>query len=210
MIAYKFRAPTQVEFALDILFENRLHCADWSALNDPMEGVFSYRRRVTDGKDYSTFLAEIENEKKLLKVCALSKTFDCHLLWAHYAAGFSGMAIEVELPHNAPEVVEVQYRGVFAQVAIADEAVAAETARTILGSKYSEWAYEKEVRILHDSAWYKLSKPVRRVIAGHRMNPSLFEALRIICEKKGITINRTGIGDEGIDADFVPKLGEPW
>jgi len=51
---------------------------------------------------------------------------------------------------------------------------------------------------------------VRRIIVGQRMNPSLFEALRIVCEHKGITINRVGIGDEGIDADHVPKLGGPW
>lgn len=210
MIAYKFRAPSQIEFSLDILFNNRLYCADWGTLNDPMEGVFTYSHHATDEKDYSTFLGEIASEKQKLKVCSLSKTFDCHLLWAHYAAGFTGMAIEVELPDSTPDIVDVQYRGVFANVAIANETAAAATARSVLGSKYSEWEYEREVRVLQPSTWYKLPKPVRRLIVGHRMNPSLFEALRIVCEKKEIVINRTGIGDEGIDADHVPKLGEPW
>ena len=210
MIAYKFRAPSQIEFTLDILFNNRLYCADWGSLNDPMEGAFGYGKQVSDEKDYSTFLSEIASEKGNLKVCSLSKTFDCHLLWAHYAAGFTGVAIEVELPDVAREIVNVQYRGVFAHVAIADELAAAEVARSILGSKYREWEYEQEVRVLQPSTYYKLAKPVRRLIVGHRMNRSLFEALRIICEKKNIVINQTGIGDEGIDADHVPKLGEPW
>jgi len=39
------------------------------------------------------------------------------------------------------------------------------------------------------------------------MDPAVFEALRIICAHKDITFTRTGIGDEGIDADYVPPLG---
>jgi hypothetical protein len=38
------------------------------------------------------------------------------------------------------------------------------------------------------------------------MQPAVLDALQIICERKDITLNRTGIGDEGIDADFLPPL----
>jgi hypothetical protein len=114
MLAYKFREPSQIEYALDILFNNRLFCADWTRLNDPMEGIFSYSHHTTDETDYSELLDEIKIEKKRIKICSLSKTFDCHLLWAHYADGFSGMAIEVQLPNKSSEVTEVTYRGVFA------------------------------------------------------------------------------------------------
>jgi hypothetical protein len=81
-----------------------------------------------------------------------------------------------------------------------------QAAEQILSSKYKEWAYEKEVRILQSGEWYELPKPVTRIIVGHRMHPAVFEALRIICEDRDITLNRTGIGDEGIDADRVPPL----
>ena len=40
MKAYKFRAASQFAFALDIIFNRRLYCADWRTLNDPMEGRF--------------------------------------------------------------------------------------------------------------------------------------------------------------------------
>lgn len=46
MRAFKFRPSSKIEFALDILINRRLHCADWRALNDPMEGLFVY---ATDG-----------------------------------------------------------------------------------------------------------------------------------------------------------------
>jgi hypothetical protein len=206
MKAYKFRSPAQIEFALDVMFNNRLYCADWSQLNDPMEGMFVYSYQSTDETDYSKQLDETKRHKRQIKICSLSKTYDCHLLWAHYAAGFSGLAIEVDLPDNSPKIKHVRYGGVFVHVSIASERLPATTAEKILSSKYAEWSYEQEVRILNDNEWYKLARPVRRIIVGHRMNPSLFEGLRIICERKGIRINRTGIGDEGIDADAVPPL----
>ena len=210
MRAYKFKSATQIAHALDIVFNQRLYCSDWSKLNDPMEGVFGYGRHTTDETDYSSRLDEIQIEKKRLKICALSKSYDCHLMWAHYAEGFSGVALEVDLPDDAPEIKEVAYGGVFAYVDLAKGEVSYDVARQILSSKYKEWEYEQEVRVITDSEWYLLQSPVRRLICGNRMNPSLFESLRIICDYKKIEINRVGIGDEGIDLDSVPKLGEPW
>jgi predicted Mrr-cat superfamily restriction endonuclease len=102
----------------------------------------------------------------------------------------------------------VEYRGVFAQVSSEDYMTAEHTAAEILSSKYKEWEYEREVRILLASEWYKLEKPVKRVIVGHRMQPAVVKALQIICERKGIALNRTGIGDEGIDADQVDPLDD--
>ena len=63
------------------------------------------------------------------------------------------------------------------------------------------------MRILQRNEWYPLSTPVKRVIAGHRMDPGVFDALRVICEHKEVTLTRTGIGDGAIDADYVPPLG---
>jgi hypothetical protein len=203
MLAYKFRSESQLNFALDIIFNNRLHCSDWRQLNDPMEGVFAYSHRSTDEKDYSEVVDEITQHKERLLVCSLSLTFDCHLLWAHYASGFSGLAIEVELPDDSPKVKVVEYRGVFGYVSFDRPVNPVQAAEQILSSKYREWSYEKEVRILQADKWYQLGSPVRRVIAGHRMNPAVFEALQIVCEDRRIRLNRTGIGDEGIDADSV-------
>jgi hypothetical protein len=203
MLAYKFRSASQLEYALDIVLNNRLHCADWRKLNDPMEGMFSYSGRSKDERYYSELVDEIIYQKKRLLVCSLSKTFDCHLLSAHYATGFAGLAIEAELPDNSPKVKVVEYRGVFGHVLLDRPVVPSQAAEQILSSKYNEWAYEKEVRILQPKRWYDLPSPVKRVIAGHRMHPAVLEALRIVCEDRGIVLCRTGIGDEGIDADRV-------
>jgi hypothetical protein len=84
-----------------------------------------------------------------------------------------------------------------------NQRIPSDTAQMILSSKYKEWEYEKEVRILSENQWYKLQNPVRRIIVGHRMNPSLFEALRIVCEHKRIVLDRTVIGNKGINAIAV-------
>jgi len=203
MKAYKFKGAQQIPHAFDIIFNNRLYCADWSSLNDPMEGMFNYSYDEKNEKTVENSVAQIIREKKQLRVCSLSETFDCHLLWSHYASGFSGLAIEVELPEDSPSVRKVNYRGVFAGLNLGGRINPQRAAEDILGSKYSEWSYEREVRVLHRETFFPLAAPVRHVIAGHRMERALFDALNFICHKKGIRFSRTGIGDEGIDADHV-------
>ncbi|EKD81722.1 MAG: hypothetical protein ACD_39C01668G0001, partial [uncultured bacterium] len=203
MKAYKFKGPDQFAYALDIIFNNRLFCADWSDLNDPMEGVFAYSHRGSSKKNVKKIVGEVINEKQKLKVCSLSETFDCHLLWAHYASGFKGLAIEVELPQMSKAIKRIKYGPLFNNLNCEEEFAPSSAAKKILTYKYQEWAYEKEIRILQRGKFFPLKQPVSHVIAGHRMEPALFKALNYICTIKGIRLSRTGIGDEGIDADYV-------
>jgi len=204
MIAYKFRSSSQIAHALDIVFNNRLYCSDWSKLNDPMEGMFAYNHLSTAQPDLlEKEVAKIVREKKRLRVCSLSTTFNSHLLWAHYASGFDGLAIEVELPNNPQLIKRVKYGGVFAFISLEDNRPAYKLANFILTSKYKEWKYEKEVRVLNQEEWFQLETPVKRIIAGHRMHPALFETLRIVCAQRSISLCITSIGDKGIDADLV-------
>ncbi len=203
MKAYKFRAANQIAFALDIIMNKRLYCASWKTLNDPMEGLFVYSHSSSDEEDHSKQVERIIEEKQKLKVCSLSKTYNSHLLWSHYAGGFNGVAIEIEIPDKHPSVKHVDYGGVFAHVSMPNGRNPSALANQVLSSKYNEWKYEEEVRILQPDEWFNFDTPIQRVIAGHRMPPALFEALNIICNSMGITFCRTGIGDEGIDADFV-------
>lgn len=110
--------------------------------------------------------------------------------------GFDGCAIEIEIPDNHHSIKQIEYRGVFANLAMPNIYSPDELANQVLSSKYREWEYEQEVRILQTNEWFYLDKPVRRVIAGHRMPSALFEAMNIICNSMGIEFCRTGIGDE--------------
>jgi hypothetical protein len=205
MLAYKFRPASQIEFVFDILLKQRLYCADWRRLNDPMEGMFASTHRNAERPYVQQVVMGIREAKGKYKVASLAGTFDSHLLWAHYAGGFDGVAIEIDLPEDEPAIKKIDYRGVFAFVDIDHLNTEDEAARTILFSKYQEWRYEQEVRILHDQEFYRLDRPIRRVIVGHRMGEAMFDALHLICHKLGIVVCRAGIGDEGIDADAVPE-----
>ncbi|MCD2528134.1 MULTISPECIES: DUF2971 domain-containing protein [Providencia] len=199
-----------MDFVFDILFNKQLFCAEWHTLNDPVEGVSVYISSGNSSESADSFMEKVEREKKPLRVCSLSKTFDEHLLWAHYANGFTGVAIEFDIDPNEFEVVDIHYRGVFATVDCEAGVEPNVVAREVLSSKYEVWKYEKEIRILTTDTFYKLKNPIARIIVGHRMSKPLFDALRIVCEKLDIPITRIGIGDEGLDADWVPRYGEPW
>jgi len=204
MKVYKFRSSEQISFIFDILLNKRLYCTDWKNLNDPMEGLFvySYKKNL----DVEEKVKGIVETKQKYKICSLSKTYDNHLLWAHYANGFDGVAIEIELPDNSSSIKEIDYnRGVFAGVDIASDIKEEDVAKSILFSKSSVWAYEEEVRILHDSSFYENIK-VTKVIAGHRVQDALFNVLNMVCNQLNIEFGKVGIGDEGIDIDNVEPL----
>lgn len=202
MRAFKFRSSSQIEFALDILWNRRLYCTDWRRLNDPMEGIFSYSTKA-DEPYVQRLVKGIGEAKSKYKVCSLSADFQSHLLWSHYAGGFDGLAIEVDLPNHDDRIRTIEYRGVFAFLDMDQVRDEDEAAQRILFSKYQEWSYEKEIRILSTDEWYELARPIRRVIAGHRMNQALFKTLALVCERENIQFCKVGIGDEGIDADRV-------
>ena len=111
--------------------------------------------------------------------------------------------MEVELPEDHPSVKDITYRGVFHVVSLENGIDPLTTAEEILSTKYQAWEYEQEVRVLQHAQWFALAAPVRRVIVGHRMHEAVIEALKIICRSKHVELCRTGIGDEGIDADLI-------
>lgn len=205
MKAFKFRSQDQFRYALDIIFNKRLHCSDWGKLNDPTEGSFYTTRE--SGMDFSDRVDEIIREKEGLKVCALSKIIDSHLLWAHYASGFRGLAVEIKIPDpsESEKVREVNYEGLSTHLHVDEDVDPMKAAEEALSHKYKEWAPEQEVRILHPGEWFQLEKdkPIGRVIAGHRMHAALFRGLRTICEDQNIPLCRTRIEKDGIDAEPV-------
>lgn len=209
MRAFKFKSAAQADHIFDVLLNRRLFCANWKTLNDPMEGIFVYSYRGGEEADSARNAArEVQIELTKLRVCSLTSTYDSHLLWAHYANGFNGVAVEVDLPDDHPDISPVKYGGVFGQFSYDASLKIADVSKALLHSKYEEWEYECELRILSEKEWFSLEKPIPRLIVGHRVHPALFDALQIICERQGINFTRVGIGDEGIDADYVEPFAE--
>lgn len=204
MLAYKFRSSSQIAFALDIVFKQRLHRSDWSTLNDPNEGTFLYSAFSPEQAAHSLRLRQITDGKKAYRVCSLSKRYERRLLWAHYASGFDGLAVEVDLPipwHDR-KIHEVIYDPLFPTVDLQSSVLPLDEALSILTRKHKEWEYEDEVRIIQQKEWYELRNPVKCIIVGHRFNEALFKALRIVCEQQEpiIILKRTRVEDAGVVA----------
>lgn len=206
MKAYKFRTVENFNFVIDILINKRLYCSNAKSLNDIMEGDV---RVGNDGGREVEILEtglEIERELNKYRVCALSKIFDNHLLWAYYAGGFTGLAIEVDLPDS--DITEVTYDDEFIYLSeLIDNHNKEMIVRKVLSKKYKIWRHEKEVRIITTSEFYNLSNPIQRVIVGSRMNQAMVSALHLICSHFKIALERTVIADWGIYTVGVQPTG---
>lgn len=82
-------------------------------------------------------------------ICCLSKTNDNILMWTHYADCHKGICLEFDVLED-PDFfcfpINVEYRTNYPEVDFSKEDFNEEVMK-IYKTKYSDWAYEKEVRI---------------------------------------------------------------
>ena len=178
--AYKYRGGQGILdkdgksiFERDVatLVNNQLYLPTKDGLNDPTEGVygddalrmffnvFSKYSHNVEGQ-YNKFTDKFRN----VGVYSLSKSFDNELLWAYYASGHTGFAIEYDidileqsLNYNAYAQqlykFDVEYLNDVPQIDIStirgDEIV--EILKRFIGTKSSSWAHEKEVRLIFEN-----------------------------------------------------------
>lgn len=204
MKVYKFRRTDQLEFALDILLNRRLYCTRAEATNDILEGLWGYVEHP-GGEPYfsESRRREISRQVRAMRFCSLSRTYDSHLMWAHYASAFRGLCIEMDWPEADARVLqEVHYGGVFRMLNSQDHPTPAEAAEVVLLEKLRDWGYEQEVRLLSGEEFVPLPAgcPLKLILGG-MMPDAMKRALVIVCRDQGIPVRVTGIGDEGIDLD---------
>ena len=127
MKLYKYRSLAEyIEHTLDILLNERLHCAPYDELNDPFEGVFlsvaHIPRNMAFSNDARTWIrlwgASYCQITKIIgkypipggtRVCSLSASLSDVRLWSHYADGHKGIAIEIDFEGMKDQPLEVEY-----------------------------------------------------------------------------------------------------
>ena len=178
--AYKYRGGQGIldrdgksifERDVTTLVNNQLYLPTKDGLNDPTEGVYgddALRIFFNAFSEHSHNVEEQYNKftEKFGKVgvYSLSKTFDNELLWAYYASGHTGFAIEYDidileqsLNYNAYAQqlykFDVEYWNDVPQIDIStirgNEIV--EMLKRFIGAKSSSWAHEKEVRLIFEN-----------------------------------------------------------
>ena len=200
MEAYKFRQlqaeqgdkRTQLDRVIDILTNRRLYCAPYHELNDPMEGYF---HAVTNDRSGFSALKQMIEEITMLqsryRICSLSSDCKSHLMWSHYANGFRGVAIQLDIMKKVNFIEEVEYSdgrnlGEYDPAGNLDDLT-----RKVLLTKYKEWRYEKEIRIIEEGdqdkpTFHKLQNPASALYFGTNVDPLEREELIDVCANLGV------------------------
>jgi len=208
MTTYKFRSADQLPYALDIIFNQRLYCASKAQLNDPQEGWFDYmpwesREREQHG------VQSVVSEQSKLRICSLTATCKYIPLWAYYASGFSGLALELDIPEEAPEMSAMRYTN-DRSIGLLHIDDPRRAARESLCMKRAEWSHEEELRIIVEGrddqagAYFQLANPVRQVIVGCRIQPAVVQTLLSISKERGFKLCGAFLKRDGISLDPYP------
>lgn len=109
MRLFKYMSLNYLWHVLDILVSNRVYCAHWSTLNDPLEGHYELYFRGNDesrGDELEAALVDNRNRHRIASFSADSSNF---LLWSHYADGHKGIALELEINDDEPTLTQITY-----------------------------------------------------------------------------------------------------
>jgi hypothetical protein len=189
MNAYKFRplgTKKALKYVLDIIENKQLYCSKHTELNDPMEGM--YNQYYLFKPDFP--LTEVEKKVDNLRICALSFEWNSPLMWAHYANGFNGCVLEIELPDNDDDIRKIIYSDE-TSIRIEEKLSPFQIAKMRLERKISVWSYEKEVRVFCKLPNYPLKTSVKRVILGLNVAQDVRSCLFQKCEKLNIALEET-------------------
>lgn len=168
MKLYKYKSLANLWHFLDLVLNQRLYCAHWADLNDPLEGRYEIYLNSQSSKIKRTAVDRIETAKNTYRVASLSADPANFLLWSHYADGHKGVAIEIDIPESHPDLVEILYSG-FSPV-FTGKTQTKKDMRSLFNGKGEEWSYEREYRIIVTKEFFKLPFPISRVLLGPRVN----------------------------------------
>lgn len=185
MKLYKFRPLANLERLLDIVLHERLYCSPFDLLNDPMEGVYISKHLIPSWPPNSNSVeiikkknaAHLHDAQKLSRICSLSASFSDLRLWAYYADGHNGVAVEIDFNGHEADVYRVDYVESLPQYA--DHTILGTPfADQVLTKKTHHWNYEDEQRILQSDPYYSIEGRVISVLLGSRVDESSKRLLR--------------------------------
>lgn len=147
MKLYKFRplaSAQDLKYIKEILETGRFWHSNFSQFNDVREGGFTIfpNNEVVDQK----IIDLIYNDKNQYRICSFSneQAFKNPVMWGHYANGFKGLVIEIEVEDGS--VNKVKY--VKDLYHVKNYLSCDKNTKNILTRKFKPWQYEEEYRSL--------------------------------------------------------------
>ena len=215
MKLYKFRSLRNVEFTLDILLSERLYCASFEDLNDPLEGIFVWKTSIESALGQVPIGVTPVGASRTLRgtksvsqmdlfgnsrICSLTATFDDIRLWSHYADGHTGLAIEIDFDEDDPLLHEVEYVSKLKEFQFG--LLGSPRAEEVLRAKADHWKYEHEYRIVNDTDFVSIAGRITGVYLGLRIAPTIKEAIsRIVGDTYPVISTKLDSGKLRVVAD---------
>jgi Protein of unknown function (DUF2971) len=188
---YRYRSITRSADALDeelsAIIEGYVYCADFTRLNDPMEGSYNPTSLLKGAKNYKRTVERIKDRKVGLGIASFSEVKHGELMWTHYTGNHEGICVGYysrnlvhALPHDA-HVVRVGYFDAPPLVSKSEANLASKAARKIFSHKKLGWQYERE--------WRVLAKPGRVALdRDYNVVSAVYMGTRIrACDRRKIT-----------------------
>jgi hypothetical protein len=137
-VLYKYRGLSNLQFALDILVNHRLHAARYKDLNDPMEGQYEYIVGTLEKWERD----QIYGEKMGYCLVALSETHNNVLMWSYYGESHAGMVVGVDINQQDAQAVPIDYVDNL-NINLNHHDIA----QGVLSKKLQLWRHERERRV---------------------------------------------------------------
>jgi hypothetical protein len=204
MILYKYRSLLNLEFVLDIILNERLHCCPYSQLNDPFEGLFYsvFDSPFGRHKHYQS-VENLCSDSSETKICSLSSSLADVRLWSHYADGHKGVVIEIDFSGLESEIYKVNYSD---RLPLGGSSLATRPLPyEVLSRKTNHWEYEAEYRIFNENEFFDISNRLKGVYLGTRISDTHYSLLTKIMPDE-IPIYTTKINTEKIAVELNERV----
>ncbi len=206
---YRYRALEHFEREIDAIVNGYVFCSAFTALNDPMEGLFSSSRRLRENEDYRAIRQSIVQNKSQIGMCSFSEVRNHELMWAHYADQFSGVCVSYSfsklqrfLPDNV-SFVRMFYDET-EPIVHSTHIAHSDLAKMVLSYKNHRWLYEREWRMFapeQGNVHYRDTACVTTVYLGSRISEAHRRGITDRLKESGIrtrcmSINKYSISFE--------------
>jgi hypothetical protein len=182
---YRYRSITRNPSALDdelsAIRDRYIYCAEFTLLNDPMEGSYSPTTLLEAANNYKQTIERIKNRQTGLGIASFSEIRHGELMWTHYTGNHEGICVAYH-PRNLvralPDDVHLARVGYFDSpptITKAEALLASSAARKIFSHKKVAWQYEREWRLIAKLGKVFVNpdyKVVSAVYMGTRIKPS--------------------------------------
>ena len=178
---------------LDMMINERIYLSTYLHMNDVGEGDWDHGNSDPNEKRYLDASKSVRSIVKKQRFTCFLEAAENPLMWAHYAGGFSGVALKYELDLSIHDIRKIDYDGVpIVSIKQLEQITNYEIKPQdvgILRSKAPCWQYESEWRLYSSSEDQYITgiKP-QALILGLSRDTTAFDILKEIAVKRDIKI----------------------